>query len=62
MHAKRQAAWDRFSVRRRPERQRHLEQLLDDAASSIREREREEPRQVDLEDLVKRSLRGEEGR
>jgi hypothetical protein len=65
MQAKRQAAWDRFKARpasvRRPERQQHLDQLMDDAATSIKDRDSSSS-VIDLEERLKQSLRGEEGR
>ena len=67
MYAKRQAAWDRFKAGpasvRRPERQAYIEQLMDDAATSIKVRDSERSSSViDLEELIKDRTRGEQGR
>jgi hypothetical protein len=65
-HLKQQAFGRALRARpavQRPERQRHLEQLMDDAATSIKDRERERGDNIiDLEELIKSRTRGESGR
>ena len=65
-HAKR-LAWDRFKARpasrRLQPRQGYIEQLMDDAATSIKVRDSERSSSViDLEELIKDRTRGEQGR
>jgi hypothetical protein len=68
MQPQRQAAWDRaFRARaasRRPQpRPGYVEELLDDAATAIKERQRErEDTVVDLEALIRDRTRGEQSR